>query len=64
MPVWIRRFTYNSIKDYYDKERQEYEKAQGKNTITSKSDLRSFKDTPNQNVNLPNFVSKVKSRKK
>jgi hypothetical protein len=64
MPIWLRKFTYNKIKEFYDKERDEIEKANGKNTITSKSDPRSFKDIPNQNVNVPNFVSKVKSRKK
>jgi hypothetical protein len=30
MPIWLRRFTFNSIKDYYDKEKEEYDKAANK----------------------------------
>ncbi len=30
MPIWLRRFTFNSIKEFYDKEKEEYEKATNK----------------------------------
>lgn len=26
MPIWLRRFTFNTVKEHYDKEREEYEK--------------------------------------
>jgi hypothetical protein len=28
MPVWLRRITFNLIKDYYDKQNEEVEKQQ------------------------------------
>jgi hypothetical protein len=30
MPIWLRRFTASSIKDYYDKQREAQEEAQRK----------------------------------
>jgi thioredoxin-related protein len=35
MPIWLRRFTFEKIKEYYDKEREEAEKQQKK--LTNKS---------------------------
>ena len=29
MPLWLRRFTFEKIKEYYDKEREAAEKQQG-----------------------------------
>ena len=35
MPIWLRRFTFNEIQNYYSKEREEHEKSsgQGKTTV-------------------------------
>ncbi len=30
MPIWLRKFTFQEIKDHYNEEKKEYEKAQGK----------------------------------
>jgi len=30
MPIWLRRFTFNKIKDFYDKRNEEEEKAMKK----------------------------------
>jgi hypothetical protein len=30
MPVWLRNYTYRKISDFYEKEKEEYEKAKGK----------------------------------
>ena len=30
MPIWLRKFTFNSIQEFYLKEREEYNKAQSK----------------------------------
>ena len=66
MPIWLRKYTFHEIKTYYDKEREEYEKASGKNTITADSRLDKFanniKKQDTQKVNVPAFVSKVKSK--
>lgn len=63
MPIWLRRFTFNEINDFYIKEKEEYDKSLGKEQITAKSNLpeiaqRTAKITP------PDFVSKVKRPKK
>lgn len=35
MPIWLRRYTHNTISEFYKKEREEYEKASGKaKTVT------------------------------
>ena len=26
MPIWLRKYTFNSIKEFYDKEKEEYDK--------------------------------------
>ena len=32
MPIWLRRFTFQKISEFYEKEKEEHEKAQGKST--------------------------------
>ena len=32
MPIWLRRFTYQKIKDHYDNQKKEMEKSKGKNS--------------------------------
>lgn len=40
MPIWLRRYTFNVIKEYYEKQNEEYEKATNKpKTITSTSKI-------------------------
>jgi hypothetical protein len=34
MPIWLRRFTFNEIKTFYDKESEEYEKSSNKGKTT------------------------------
>jgi hypothetical protein len=60
MPVWLRRFTHKSISDFYEKEKEEYEKSSGKQKIDPNNPV----NTKLPNVNVPDFVSKVKSMKK
>jgi hypothetical protein len=42
MPIWLRNFTYKSIVDYYDKEAEAREKAEG-----SISEYNSNRKAPN-----------------
>lgn len=37
MPLWLRRFTYEKIKEYYEKQKEEYEKQQNLLNNNSKS---------------------------
>lgn len=40
MPIWLRKFTYNSIKEFYDNEKDEYDKAMNKSkTVTANTKL-------------------------
>jgi len=32
MPIWLRRFTYQKIKDHYDRQGKEAEKAKNQNS--------------------------------
>jgi hypothetical protein len=52
MPIWLRRFTFNSINDYYTKEQEEY------NKVTNKGEL----VTANKPLSKPNVpdLSKIK----
>jgi hypothetical protein len=35
MPIWLRRFTFNEIQNFYSKEKEEYDKSlnKGKTTV-------------------------------
>lgn len=63
MPTWLRRFTYNEISSFYKNEKEQYEKAYGKETISENTSLNQIKSI-NSKMNVPDFVSKVKRPKK
>jgi hypothetical protein len=62
MPIWLRRFTFQEINDFYEKEKQELEKAYGKEQLSAESQPNML--SKNNQVKLPDFVSKVKRTKK
>lgn len=67
MPIWLRRYTFSEIKTFYDKEREEYENSAGHETITANTDPKKLiSNAPKEaaKVNIPTFVSKVKSSPK
>ncbi len=56
MPVWLRKFTFNEIKTYYDEEKKEYDKAKegkGRQTLVS----------PDGKINTPEFTKASKQYK-
>jgi hypothetical protein len=63
MPIWLRRYTFRQIREFYEKEKEEFEKASGKNTITANSNLGKIKSVA-QKVDVPSFVSTIKKSKK
>lgn len=68
MPIWLRKYTFNEIKVFYEKEREEYEKSMGHDTITANTPIEKFTQgaktqAPVQKVNVPEFVSKVSAAK-
>ena len=57
MPIWLRKYTFKEISDFYEKEKKEYEKAQGK----GKSTLMDSEGQVNTS-NLPQFAKGSKPR--
>lgn len=62
MPIWLRKFTHSAINDFYIKEKEEYDKAAGKEQLTANTSLNKIKDLAK--VTVPDFVSKVKAKPK
>jgi hypothetical protein len=59
MPVWLRRFTFEKIKEFYDKEREEAEKQQGTLNNNNPKDLARPNIAPKQQSNQPTYVTKA-----
>ena len=57
MPIWLRKYTFKEISDFYEKERKEYDKAQSK----GKSTLMDSEGKVNTS-NLPQFSKGTKPR--
>lgn len=55
MPVWLRTFTFNKIKEYHDKQNEEIEKQ--KNMINNKGDIKGI-DKPNISPK-PDYISRA-----
>lgn len=63
MPIWLRRFTFQEIKTFYEREKEEYDKATGKGQTLKTPDqlMKSVAEkTPEQK---PTYTSKVTKRK-
>ena len=54
MPLWLRRTTFNLMKEYYDKQNEEAEKQQ--NMLNNKTN--SSKDIARPNI-APDYTAKV-----
>ena len=52
MPIWLRKFTFNKIKEYYDKQNEEAEKQQ--NMLKNNS----IKELARPNIN-PTYTTKA-----
>jgi hypothetical protein len=63
MPIWLRKFTYNEINEFYVNEKEQIEEAQGKKKVTSQTKTEDIKKI-SQSIKVPDFVSKMPSRKK
>lgn len=62
MPVWLRKFTHSEISQFYQKEKEEIQKSYGKEEITAQTDVNKIRQLAK--VDVPSFVSKVKSKSK
>ena len=55
MPLWLRRTTFNMMKEFYDKETEEAEKQQKTLKNGSKGEV----SRPNISPKTPNYTSKA-----
>jgi len=53
MPIWLRKFTFNKIKEYYDKQNKNH---QDEDSWTNKSGAAA--QNASKNVKIPDFISK------
>lgn len=59
MPIWLRKFTFEKIKEFYDKEREEAEKNSNMLKNSSNKDI----SRPNIAPKQPTYVSKAPTKK-
>jgi len=52
MPIWLRRFTFKSIQEFYEKEREAQEEMQNKINGVQQA-------TPQSSVQIPDAVKKA-----
>jgi hypothetical protein len=52
MPIWLRRFTFKSIQEFYEKEREAQEEMQNKLAGVQKA-------TPQSSVQIPDAVKRA-----
>ena len=55
MPIWLRRFTFEKIKEFYDKEREESEKQQNMMSNKGKQGI----SRPNIDSKQPTYTTKA-----
>lgn len=63
MPIWLRKFTFNEINEFYEKEKEEYDKASGREKVTANTDPNTLKSISSR-VQIPNYVTSAKRPKK
>jgi hypothetical protein len=56
MPVWLRIFTFNKLKEHYDKQKEEQEKQQNMMTNKSKQDISRPNVSPQAK---PDYIAKA-----
>ena len=54
LPIYLRKFIFNEIREFYEEEKRETEKNQNPNKQVLKNPS-NFKDKPNQKIIPPNF---------
>lgn len=62
MPIWLRKFTFGTIKEFYDKEQEEYNKATGNGQIMKNADQLAKVAKNEKALQNPTYVSKVSKK--
>ena len=55
MPIWLRRFTFETLKEHYDKEKEAADKQQNMLSNNSKSEI----SRPNIAAKQPTYTTKA-----
>lgn len=55
MPIWLRRFTFETLREYYEKQREEVEKQQNMLSNKDKGDV----SRPNIAPKKPTYTTKA-----
>lgn len=62
MPIWLRNFTFKEINEFYEKEKEAYDRANNSEKITANTDPKKLKPIPK--VEVPTYVTTAKRPKK
>lgn len=62
MPIWLRKYTFNTINEYYQKEQEEYKKATGKGEMVTANTPIARPNVPNFADQKPTYTSKVSKK--
>jgi hypothetical protein len=62
MPIWLRKFTFNKMNEFYEKEQAEYKKASNKGEMVTANKPLAKPNIPDSANAKPTYASKV-SRK-
>jgi len=62
MPIWLRRFTFNEIKEFYEREKEEYEEATGKGKMLKTPDQLMKATAEKVAEQKPTYTSKVSKK--
>lgn len=63
MPIWLRNFTFKEINEFYEREKEEYEKSAGKQKVSANTDPNKLKSI-SKNIQVPSYVTNAKRPKK
>ena len=62
MPIWLRKFTFNNINEFYKKEQEEYTKAAGKGELVTANKPLAKPNIPDSLNTKPTYTSKVSKK--
>lgn len=59
MPIWLRKFTFNSVNEFYQKEQEEYNKANNKGELVTANKPLAKPNVPDLSKITPTYTSKA-----
>ena len=62
MPIWLRKFTFNTMNEFYEKEQAEYKKATNKGEMVTANKPLAKPNVPDLTNIKPTYTSKVSKK--